>query len=633
MVRDYHGIWGVMFNSAWAGREPIHVATDGSYQSGYDNGGRSSWSVCIIDDYLQKEYIHFPSSELLYDDRVVAPSSMVCGSIPQSTSIGIFMAELHAVYRALVLFPAAVSLVVWIDSKSVIAAIERYHNEVRSRRKLRMSGRPLLELINQLRVGKRGAAPGTTVEFAWQRAHTEDKSLVAVANRIADYAAKRSIDNWSATSSSSVNSSCSSSRNVAIIVGDEKRSGPVGVNFKKRRMDGSSSVAVAKADAQRRPFNIPLVKGEDYVAVLEPVNQRNGDEADIRKKSVEPGGPRVASRKGIHMLRRWKCNRHWECDLCGKWYPEMMLCETHIEDACFYAECFDCHLGPSGGTGNSLRTQRSGPRQRQRGADGAMSDGEWRVVSGDVRSAARARLRTLQVRAWQVSESQSYFAAHSAAVAQLWRAVTTDSVGGVSGGGGAMYSSWLLRALANVLQFTGPVAVRSCTVCIDMADMNLVNVVYMEDTIEHLVECTRVSRVRLRHDIVGQLLQLNSQPKWQGEGTGIGGFAVEWRTANSEVQNNSWELTTFLCDIGLLSRGELLDSQSNTESARKSRAGVVLAMLGGFSAQSISCTKKKWRIQFADDWLLHVRRILLRNWQQSYGYNYGKGKGKGFVRQ
>ena len=61
------------------------------------------------------------------------------------------------------------------------------------RKRLRMHGRPLLSLIERLLVEKRAAAPGTTIQFEWQRAHTNDQSLQAVANRCADFVAKRAI--------------------------------------------------------------------------------------------------------------------------------------------------------------------------------------------------------------------------------------------------------------------------------------------------------------------------------------------------------------------------------------------------------------------------------------------------------
>ena len=185
--------------------DPVHVATDGSMMwfpeaaagsaSNNQKVARTSWAVCVIDDHLQQSYHLFPDEDRMCDADLLSHAICVMAdAIPSSSSCDIYMAELTAVYRALIMFPIACSLVIWCDSQSVIIAIEKYLKEWNVRR-LRSSGRPLLEIIRQLITRKEEAFPPalTTVRFEWQRAHTKDVSIAAVANRIADFAAKRAV--------------------------------------------------------------------------------------------------------------------------------------------------------------------------------------------------------------------------------------------------------------------------------------------------------------------------------------------------------------------------------------------------------------------------------------------------------
>ena len=80
-------------------------------------------------------------------------------------------------------------LLLVVDSQSVVTSIELHQNETSSRKKLRMSGRPLLELITQAVKAREQA--GGSVQVKWQRAHQVDQTLESVGNRVADFVANR----------------------------------------------------------------------------------------------------------------------------------------------------------------------------------------------------------------------------------------------------------------------------------------------------------------------------------------------------------------------------------------------------------------------------------------------------------
>ena len=70
-------------------------------------------------------------------------------AIDNKVTSTIYGAELQAVFRALLAFPSHMHLLLVVHSQSVVTSIELHQNETSSRKKLRMSGRPLLELITQ----------------------------------------------------------------------------------------------------------------------------------------------------------------------------------------------------------------------------------------------------------------------------------------------------------------------------------------------------------------------------------------------------------------------------------------------------------------------------------------------------
>lgn len=260
----------------------MELATDGSFMD-----QRSSWSVAVIDDHLRQYHLQLPADEKEYSDDRLREVSCLAGEIPLSSSTGIFMAELAAVYRALVLLPVAASLRLWIDSQSVITAIARYVNgEMTQREKLR---RPLLELIRQLIAAKQqyGISSGvnaTTVQLQWQPAHTDHQSLSAVANRIADYRAKRAIG-WNPLQQQPQQQQQQA---------EEKK--------EKKRQQRRPCGGVIPAAA--RDFRLPLILGEEHVAVLKKV----GDQQQLR---IVSGDIRREARQRlwVQLLGEWRDSR------------------------------------------------------------------------------------------------------------------------------------------------------------------------------------------------------------------------------------------------------------------------------------------------------------------------------------
>ena len=68
-------------------------------------------------------------------------------------------------------------------------AIESYEKQHNERKRLRMSGRPLLQLIHH-QVGMRKSSGGS-VQFSHVKAHTDGTDMASVGNRLADFQANR----------------------------------------------------------------------------------------------------------------------------------------------------------------------------------------------------------------------------------------------------------------------------------------------------------------------------------------------------------------------------------------------------------------------------------------------------------
>jgi ribonuclease HI len=164
--------------------DPQHVDifTDGSY---HQESATSAWSVVVGDQWLLDSYANIPADELLLQPGDVGGSTMF-GAHILCTS-GVYAAELQAIARALAMLPLSFHIHVHSDSKASIAAISSFCAETNERQRLRMSARPLLQLISSL-LARRQLAGGTC-QFSHVAAHTKKTDLVSVGNRLADYQA------------------------------------------------------------------------------------------------------------------------------------------------------------------------------------------------------------------------------------------------------------------------------------------------------------------------------------------------------------------------------------------------------------------------------------------------------------
>jgi hypothetical protein len=96
----------------------------------------------------------------------------------------VYAAELQAIARALAMFPTSCELEIHSDSQGALAGIRAYETQLNERRRLRMSARPLLQLIHHL-LQRRAAHTHTT----HVKAHTSNTDRHSVGNRLTDYQA------------------------------------------------------------------------------------------------------------------------------------------------------------------------------------------------------------------------------------------------------------------------------------------------------------------------------------------------------------------------------------------------------------------------------------------------------------
>ena len=108
---------------------------------------------------------------------------------------GIYPAELQAIARALAMLPLSFSLDIHSDSQAAIAAIRSYEKQLNERKRLRMSARPLLQLVHSLL--SRRAVAGGKVELHHVAAHSNKADLHSVGNRLADFQANQARGNAS----------------------------------------------------------------------------------------------------------------------------------------------------------------------------------------------------------------------------------------------------------------------------------------------------------------------------------------------------------------------------------------------------------------------------------------------------
>jgi len=169
--------WGRLLPSA-----DVVVYTDGSYSSA---SSTSAWSLVVSDQWLNCNFASIPSDEQLILPAHVGGATTVGASI--KCTRGVYPAELQAIARSIAMFPLTFNLDLHTDSLASLKAIDSYERQLNPRQRLRMSARPLLQLVSHL-ISSRNAAGGS-VTLSHVRAHTTDSDVNSVGNRLADYQA------------------------------------------------------------------------------------------------------------------------------------------------------------------------------------------------------------------------------------------------------------------------------------------------------------------------------------------------------------------------------------------------------------------------------------------------------------
>jgi ribonuclease HI len=180
-----HDLW-----QGWGASIPSQTAqvyTDGSYAaSANPDSSSSSLAVVIEDDWLHANYGSIPTDEqLLRPWHLSGATGLICASI--SCTRGGYAAELQAIARALAIFLLSFHLHIHSDSQASLAAIHSFQQQSNERKRMRMSARPLLQLISSL-IARRQAAGGS-ISFSHVRAHTAGSDLRSVGNRLTDHQA------------------------------------------------------------------------------------------------------------------------------------------------------------------------------------------------------------------------------------------------------------------------------------------------------------------------------------------------------------------------------------------------------------------------------------------------------------
>jgi ribonuclease HI len=163
----------------------VEVYTDGSYQSA---DGSSAWAVAVRDQWFDLNYRSLPVDEQLLRPSDLIGSTLIGAAIRCTT--GVYPAELQAIARALAALPLSFRVTVHSDSAASIAALTSFLSQPNERKRLRMSARPLLLLIERL-LQRRADCTDTAVQFLHVRAHTDGGDADSVGNRLADFQAER----------------------------------------------------------------------------------------------------------------------------------------------------------------------------------------------------------------------------------------------------------------------------------------------------------------------------------------------------------------------------------------------------------------------------------------------------------
>lgn len=174
-----HDQWQGWGAEASAPPQPVHVYTDGSFDAASNS---SAWAVTVGDAWFDASVGSIPSDENLVTSVHVRGAVMLGSSI--TCTQGVYPAELQAIARVLAMFPLSCPLHIHSDSESSLSAIRSFCQQTNVRCRLRMSGRPLLQLIHHL-LSRRVA----DTSLSHVKAHTTNTDAHSVGNRLSDYQA------------------------------------------------------------------------------------------------------------------------------------------------------------------------------------------------------------------------------------------------------------------------------------------------------------------------------------------------------------------------------------------------------------------------------------------------------------
>jgi ribonuclease HI len=184
-TRAVHDCW-----TGWGATLPartVHVYSDGSFRQGWAFASSSAWAVTVRDEWLCSNFARLPTDEHLLTRADVGDATQFGAAITCTT--GVYAAELQAIARTLAMFPASCTLHVHSDSQGALAGIRAYLHECNARRRLRMSARPLLQLIAHLLAVREQV--GGAVHWHHVKAHSQNSDIDSVGNRLTDWMANQ----------------------------------------------------------------------------------------------------------------------------------------------------------------------------------------------------------------------------------------------------------------------------------------------------------------------------------------------------------------------------------------------------------------------------------------------------------
>ena len=198
-----HNVWSGWGEAVAAPSVVLHMYTDGSYVKPDSVAvapraagpamappapSSSSWAVVLLDAWLEQNHASLPVDEQLLTPAHVAGATVFGSATSDACTQGVYAAELQAIARALAMVPLSAPVHIHTDSQASIKAIASYMRQTNERKRLRMSCRPLLQLIHHL-ISSRDACHNTTTQLSHVRAHTMNSDIDSVGNRLADYQA------------------------------------------------------------------------------------------------------------------------------------------------------------------------------------------------------------------------------------------------------------------------------------------------------------------------------------------------------------------------------------------------------------------------------------------------------------